>query len=179
MLRVRWFSSMSVGGGEGGGCFGWGGRCLYRARSTGFQLKVAAGEQRRPRRGQLCNDGGGSGAKTISCTHRLCFCACVRVCIRQIINRRGRSCSNYTSEQFVPPLPCRVCWFRSCAQTDGVAVAAAVVRLIFQRRAHATLDFRKFPLANLFILTSINRILLHNIIISRVCEREGDDDIMI
>jgi len=141
-------------------------------RAKGFQLKVAAGEQRRPRRGQLCND----GAKTISCTHRLCFCACVRVCIRQIINRRGRSCSNYTSAQFVPPLPRRICWFRSCAQTDGVAVAAAVVRLIFQRRAHATLDFRKFSLANLFIRTFINWIFTH-IMISRM--RERDDDVMI
>lgn len=76
---------------------------------------------------------------------------CVCVCIRQIINRRGRSCSNYTSAPFIPPPT--VCSGRVCRRM--VAVAVAVVRLIFQRHAHATLNFRKFSLQ--IYLSYINR----------------------
>jgi hypothetical protein len=77
---------------------------------------------------------------------------CVCVCIRQIINRRGRSCSNYTSAPFIPPPT--VCSGR--VRRRMVAVAVAVVRLIFQRHAHATLNFRKFSLQiYLSVYTSI------------------------
>lgn len=94
MLRLGW-SALTV---------------VLGLRAKGFQLKVAAGEQRRARRGQLCCDGGNNYFMytdyTVCVFASVCVCVCV--CIRQIINRRGRSCSNYTSAQFIPPLPRRM-----------------------------------------------------------------------
>lgn len=74
--------------------------CVRPARARrgreGFQLKVAAGER-------------GGGARHRQRLRREYYCGYlyVRSRVRRIINRRGRSCSNYTSATYVrsPPPP--------------------------------------------------------------------------
>lgn len=102
---VRRLSSMFWSPGGGAAVAGWSALTVLGLHAKGFQLKVAAGEQRRASAGNSAI--ATTTAKTILCIHRLhrlCFCMRVFVlCIRQIINRRGRSCSNYTSAPFIPP----------------------------------------------------------------------------